>query len=449
MFSNLAYTMCKLLCQHTIFLFLSLSSFSLAQFQTFTPPGQSGITFTVNIPERTATSKTGPIFIQLRSTTPLQWFAVGQGSHMLGSNIFVAYGNGDNVTVSPRLGRNHIEPLHNSHANISLLEGSDINGSTITANIRCDSCIDWPDNGHEDVTSVSSPWIWAIKYGQLLDSSSVSADIKMHDVSGLLSFNLQQATGGNSDNPFLNFSSQSTPGSATVLTDVLGQSIDRRRTAHATIMILVMVILFPLFALGIHIIPSHYTIVVHAWLQLGTLALAIAGFGIGISIAVDLQLTGSYHAIIGMVVLSYLILFQPIMGFLQHRYFLKMGKKGIFAYIHRWLGRAIITLGIINAGLGFRITGIRTSAAPIGALIAYGVVAGIVWVVYALVVSFSPRTRPQKSSNASWHSPLTNRPWPNDVKAWAISVYILCISAKMSAFSSNLYQKIYWSWTVG
>lgn len=117
---------------------------------------------------------------------------------MLGSNIFVVYGNGDNnVTVSPRLGRNHIEPLYNPQANISLLDGSGINGNTITANIRCDSCIDWSNNGHEDVTSVSSPWIWAVKYGQqLLDSSSVSADISQHDTSGLLSFNFQQATGG-------------------------------------------------------------------------------------------------------------------------------------------------------------------------------------------------------------------------------------------------------------
>ncbi|KAH8701671.1 hypothetical protein BGW36DRAFT_355826 [Talaromyces proteolyticus] len=393
--------MCKVLCQHTIFLFLSLSSFSLAQFQTFTPPGQSGITFTVNIPEGTATSRSGPIFIQLKSTTPLQWFAVGQGSHMLGANIFVAYGNGDNVTVSPRLGLNHIEPLYNSNANISLLGGSGISNSTITANVRCDSCIDWSDNGHEDLTSLSSPWIWAVKYGQLLDSSSVSADINMHDVSGLLSFNLQQATGGNSDNPFLNFSSQSTSGSAQALTDVSGQSIDRRRIAHATIMIIVMVVFFPMFALGLHIIPSSRTVVIHAWLQLGTLAFAIAGFGIGISIAVDLQLTGSYHPIIGIVVMSYLILFQPIMGFLQHRYFHKKGKKSIFAYLHRWLGRAIITLGIINAGLGFRITGISSFATPVGAVVAYGVVAGIIWVVYTLTVAFSPRKKPHGSSAAS------------------------------------------------
>lgn len=162
-------------------------------------------------------------------------------------------------------------------------------------------------------------------------------------------------------------------------------------------MILVMVILFPLFALGIRIIPSHRTVTVHAWMQLGTLALAIAGFGIGISISVDLQLTGSYHAIIGMVVILYLILFQPIMGFLQHRYFRRKGKKGVFGYIHRWLGRVFITLGIINAGLGFRITEIGGSAAPIGAVVAYGVVAGIVWVVYALVVLFSPRIKSSTS----------------------------------------------------
>lgn len=327
---------------------------------------------------------------------------------MQGSNIFVVYGSGNgnnNVTVSPRLGGSHVEPLYNPQAQVSVLDGSGISSNgTITANIRCDSCITWSGGGHEDVTSSSASWVWAVKYGNLIESDSVSATITQHDVSGLASLNLQEATGGNSDNPFLNVTTSSNPSNSNsgqpMVTTFNTQSIDRKRIAHATIMITVMVILFPSFALGIHLFPSSRTVAIHAWLQLFTLALAIAGFGIGISLALNLQLGWwSYHEIIGIIVISSLVLFQPAMGFLQHRYFHKTGRKGVFAYLHRWFGRTMITLGIVNAGLGFRFTGIGSSVAPVGAVIAYGVVAGIVWVGYILTASFLTHRRHARPEN--------------------------------------------------
>jgi hypothetical protein len=160
-------------------------------------------------------------------------------------------------------------------------------------------------------------------------------------------------------------------------------------------MISVMVILFPSFALGVHLLPSSRAVVLHAWLQLFTLALAIAGFALGISLSVNIYpiTSTSYHQIIGIIVVSSLILFQPALGFLQHRYWRKTGEKGVFAYAHRWLGRTIITLGIVNAGLGFLFTGIGSSIAPKGAVIAYGVVAGIVGIGYILAAGFLAHRR--------------------------------------------------------
>jgi hypothetical protein len=399
----------KMLSVHSLSFCLSLfSSLAHAQFQTFSPPGQNDITYAVNIPEQTATSGSGPIFIQMKSTVDVEWFAFGQGTQMQGSNIFVVYGSGNgnnNVTLSPRLGGPHVEPLYNPQAQVSVLDGSGISSNkTITANIRCNSCITWSGGGHEDVTSSSASWVWAVKYGNLIESDSVSATITQHDISGLASLNLQEATGGNSDNPFLNVTTSSNPSNSSsgqpVVTTSSTQSIDRKRIAHAAIMITVMVILFPSFALGIHLFPSSQTVVLHAWLQLFTLALAIAGFGIGISLALSLQLGGwSYHEIIGIIVISSLVLFQPAMGFLQHRYFHKTERKSVFAYLHRWFGRTMITLGIVNAGLGFRFTGIGTSVAPVGAVIAYGVVAGIVWVGYILTASFLAHRRRARPEN--------------------------------------------------
>ncbi|RJE26402.1 integral membrane protein [Aspergillus sclerotialis] len=374
--------------------------FTLVQLQIFVPPGHNGITYTVNIPQATASSGSGPIFFQLKSTNELQWFAWGQGSRMQGANIFIVYASsdGNNVTVSPRLGVEHVMPLYNSKAQLSVLNGSGINNGIITANIRCDSCITWP-GGSEDLSSSSSPWVWAVKYGSPLNTNNLAASINIHDAEGIAAIDLQQATGGTSDNPFATSNNMNSSSPSHPISTISTGSVEKRRKAHAIIMILVFVIFFPLFALMLHIIPHETIVYVHASFQLFTLALAIAGFGIGISMARSLGFIRMYHPIIGMVTVPCLILFQPAMGFLQHRYFQKTGGKSVFAYLHRWLGRCLIILGVINAGLGFRLTGVGLSIAPVGAVIAYSVVAGIIGLGYALIVVLLPLRRRRISSS--------------------------------------------------
>ncbi|KAE8361207.1 hypothetical protein BDV27DRAFT_148013 [Aspergillus caelatus] len=377
---------------------MTLLAGTFAQLQTFSPPGQRSIQYSVNIPQKTADSGSGPIYIQLKSTQELQWFAWGQGSRMQGANIFVAYAshNGNNVTVSPRLGIEHVEPIYNGQAQISVLAGSGISNGIMTANIRCDSCLTWP-GGNENPSSSASPWVWAVKYGGQLNSDSLSLPIIIHDASGVAVLDLQKATGGASDNPFLASNSSNSPGQALTTFDT--GSIASRRVAHAVLMILVFVIFFPSFALMLHTGAHSRIVDIHAFFQLFTLALAISGFGIGISLAKTLHLTGTYHPIIGMVVVPALILFQPAMGFLQHRYFHKTGKKSVFAYLHRWFGRSMIVLGIVNGGLGFHLAQNVTATAPVGAIIAYSVVAGIVGLVYVLVVIVLPLTKQRTLSS--------------------------------------------------
>lgn len=381
---------------------LSLSipiSTTLAQLQDFIPPGQNAITYSVNIPQTTASTGTGPIFIQMRSTHEVQWFAWGQGSRMQGANIFVVYSsaNGKNVTVSPRLGVEHVEPPFNPQAQLSVLDGSGVHNGVMTANIRCDSCITWP-GGHEDLSSSSSPWVWAVKYGAPLNSDRLSQAIVIHDASGIAALDLQQATGGSSDNPFAATSHSTASTSGHSLSSINSGLVNKLRTAHASLMVVAFVILFPLSALALHLFPSSRIVDVHASLQLFTLVLGIAGLGTGIAMARTLHVTGGYHPIIGIVAVSCLTLFQPAMGFLQHRHYQKSGVKSAFAYMHRWTGRILIILGIINAGLGFRFARQNGDPAPTGAVIAVSVVAGIVGLVYALVVVLLPWRMRRRSS---------------------------------------------------
>ena len=59
----------------------------------------------------------------------------------------------------------------------------------------------------------------------------------------------------------------------------------------------------------------------------------------------------------------------------------------LFGVAHRWLGRAIIALGIINGGLGFMFSGpVGSDNVPEWGIVVYSVVAGLVGIAYTGVV---------------------------------------------------------------
>ncbi|KAJ5363479.1 uncharacterized protein N7496_009192 [Penicillium cataractarum] len=373
---------------HLLAYWLSSLSLVSAQFQGFNPFGNNELTYTIRVPQGTAKSSIGPIYFQMNSTRPVEWLALGQGAAMHGSSMFVVYTSGENVTLSPRAGTGHYEPLYDKHSQASLINGSGVHNGVITANIRCDGC-SFSGGGTVNLSGFFSPWIWAIKYGAPLNTKSLTARIAEHDVFGTFFVNLTKATGSDSDNPFVNLDKTSITRAFPEIFDHDG--FDRKRTAHTVLMIIAFVLLFPLSALALHVLPSTQIVRIHATLQLFTLAVTVAGFGLGVAMAKDVHLLKHHHAIIGIVVVACLVLFQPGMGLLQHRYFRKTGSKGPFAYLHRWLGRIMIILGVVNVGFGFEITGIGSSDVPKGAVIAYGAVAGVIAIIYVVIVSLTRR----------------------------------------------------------
>lgn len=88
--------------------------------------------------------------------------------------------------------------------------------------------------------------------------------------------------------------------------------------------------------------------------------------------------TVNFHLIIGLVVFSALVL-QPLFGLVHHRRYRKLRRRQKWSYLHLLIGRVFITLGIINGGLGLWIA---NAARPFK--IAYGVGAGISWLVWML-----------------------------------------------------------------
>ncbi|KAL7931866.1 hypothetical protein V8C35DRAFT_329235 [Trichoderma chlorosporum] len=134
-------------------------------------------------------------------------------------------------------------------------------------------------------------------------------------------------------------------------------------------MSIVFIVLYPLGAISVHLpieqIPylrntylRNKIMAIHAPIQILALVMMIGGMALGIRIGRFAGFLGNpiqAHVVIGLLTVSTIILFQPVLGLLQHRYFKKTGRKSIFAYVHRWIGRVAIILGMINSGLGFQL----------------------------------------------------------------------------------------------
>lgn len=408
---------------------------------TFTPGGGYGVA--VNIPDSTASSGSGTVFIQLSCPSGLEWCAFGQGNQMSGANIMVMYAaSSSNVTVSPRLGKGHFEPSFNSDAQVTLLQGSGIRSDgSMVANVRCDSCTTW-SGGSMDVTSSSSNWIMAYKAGSSLDSTDQSANIDQHDTHDQFTLDLTTGTGGSSSNPFIsssdgNSNSNTASGSPTATdssptatgtsdpsqtdtnsspTESDGVSsplatsgsssrpsnapssagripviVDPTRAGHGVLMCICFVLLFPLSALTIYLPFAQKVRFIHAPLQMISAILMIVGLALGVILGKRLDELDRYHQIVGYIVVGCLILFQPALGIAQHLYFHRTGGRSVMGIIHRWLGRCAIILGIVNGGLGFMMAGPvgKSPYVPNYAVIAYSVVAVIVFIIYVVVLVMS------------------------------------------------------------
>lgn len=140
----------------------------------------------------------------------------------------------------------------------------------------------------------------------------------------------------------------------------------RKRHAHACMMSIVFIVLFPLAAISLHLPLKGVRVIsfIHAPIQIIGGAMMIGAMGLGIDIAKnDLNYFGNgpvkAHIMIGLLVTSSIILFQPALGLLQHRHFRRTGQKSFYAYIHRCVGRVMICLGWINSGLGFQLMPIQ------------------------------------------------------------------------------------------
>jgi len=380
---------------------LTLAASVLAQNVTYCPGG--GVCYAVNVPESAASSGTGDIFFQISGPSSMSWIGLGQGKQMSGSNIFLIYADaeGSNVTLSPRLGTGNQQPNSDTTAEVSLLDGSGILNNMMIANVKCSNCNSW-SGGSMSFTDASSNWIWAYKSGAAVSSDSVSASISQHTKFGETTFNLQNAAGGSSANPFSTTAaatsgSSSSSSSSSGSTSDLGSSSSSGssngalpndfvtvRMAHAIMAPVAFVLFFPLGAMAIRLLSFRGVVWFHAGWMVFTYIIVLGSMGMGLWIAVVSDQLDTTHSIIGLVVVGGLLL-QPISGLTHHLLYKRTGGANVATYPHIWWGRAIVTLGIINGSLGLSLSD-NTSTGHI----AYGAVSIIMWVLWmgVILVSF-------------------------------------------------------------
>lgn len=168
--------------------------------------------------------------------------------------------------------------------------------------------------------------------------------------------------------------------------------------AHGVLAALAFVLFFPVGSILIRLGSFRGVWLVHGIFQLFAYIVYIVAFGLGVWMVnnIPYNLLDYYHPIIGIVVFV-LLFFQPILGFVHHVKCKKHSRRTVWSYGHLWLGRIVITLGIINGGLGM----LLASDAPAflafrptkGQIIAYGVVAGIMWLAWVAAAIVGERRR--------------------------------------------------------
>ncbi|KAI1339115.1 iron reductase domain protein [Xylariaceae sp. FL0016] len=373
------------------------------------------VCYQVGVPSSSASSDSGNIYFQLKAPTSYTWVALGTGNRMSGSNIFVLYTDGNgNVTISPRTGTGHVQPESNTQTKLELLEGSGVvdNGDTMLANVRCSNCNSW-SGGSMSLSSTNSDWIAAWKSGSSLDSADIDASISQHDSQDSFTLDLSQAVITSDANPFVGDSSSDTgTGTGTDSGSNTGSSsgdadssegvgnggapwyikqIPSIKNAHGIIMAIVMVILYPIGSL---LMPLTGKWLLHAVWQFIAFLAMWAGFGLGVVLT---RRTGydfhPSHTTFGTALVA-LFALQPIGGYLHHLHYVKHQTRGAVSHIHIWYGRALMLMGIINGGLGLRL-----AAASRTFMIAYGVVAAILLVVYGIGAVYGSVKRSRSSAD--------------------------------------------------
>lgn len=384
----------------------SNSTVTSGQAAVLTTCPETDVCFSINIPEQSATSGSGDIYFQLSAPTTYSWVGLAQGTMMSNANMFIVYTSADqmNVTLSPRQTSGHVMPVHDTSADIALLPDSGIFNGRMVANVRCGNCQHW-DTGSMDLQDSTSDWIYAYRLGSQIDSDDLNAPITQHSQNGIFSWDLREARGGSSSNPFTSAadSSSTAVGGQNAWRRLSTQAQNRMAQAHGALASLAFIGIFPIGAILVRLASFRHLAWTHGGLQVFGYAIVIAAAGVGIFMARGGDYLSEPHAIIGLLLLA-VVFAMPFLGAIHHKLYKSKATRTVWSYCHVFTGRAVIILGMVNGGLGLQLADVHGPR-----IIVYGVFAGLMGVLYIGAIVGGELKHMKKSSQDALPASSTHR----------------------------------------
>ncbi|RMZ04903.1 hypothetical protein D0860_06153 [Hortaea werneckii] len=168
---------------------------------------------------------------------------------------------------------------------------------------------------------------------------------------------------------------------------------DGKTSTHGVIACVAYAILL-IGAVLMRALKGPKTWLVHACTQAIGLVLVVASAALGIELAQSTHSFTDAHVVIGLLLFAS-IWVLALGGLLHHLSFRKYRRPTFIGTAHAWSARTIITLAIINGGLGLALAG----GHGVGAYAAYGIVTGVIWICWVgfTIISMRRESRDAKA----------------------------------------------------
>ncbi|KAM3494847.1 hypothetical protein MY3957_001815 [Beauveria namnaoensis] len=335
------------------------------------------------------------------------WSAIGFGSEMKGSLMFIVYGDpasGKPPIVSVRVSKGHsqptlVTPRDLAGGDLRVLRSDwrldDSPAGTVTAlvSLVCYSCTKWPGTSIS-AASTSQPLIWAWNDVQEFDVFTYDAHLKMHKHHagnggwGRFYVNMDRATSRVPQLPSVPFIR---PGiaefAASEEPDILAGGIvnavkewtsnNRALHIHGTLMAAAFLLFIPSGVVAMRS-GSSKSFKYHWIIQMTAAILILAGMGVGVSLQKKVNTT---HQILGLTIVGVLFV-QSYLGYKHHMDFVKIHRRTWISYSHIWTGRGVMVAASGNLLLGMSMRGYPRAIMSLAAafiVLEYAGLAFFVW----------------------------------------------------------------------